>query len=139
MSCKLADAVAAQAKGAVVLYTTTSGTVPTFGYECSGSARWQLENPDEYYSREAVSASTEDALRSVAQVCLSSCQLCQRLLTVWLCRSGTTERTVGQRAQHHDKASAEQHQTSHQPVVAGRHAPCRLPGCWRERASVLTG
>ena len=70
VSRQVADAVAAQAGGAAALYTTASGTVPAFEYQCSGSARWLVENLDEYYSRRAASAFTEHArllqLRSAA-------------------------------------------------------------------------
>jgi hypothetical protein len=98
ISRNMADAVAAQAGQALVLYTTTSGTVPAFEYQCSGSARWLVENLDEYYSRKDASSCTEHAAPSATQVCRSFGSPSRHLLMVGLCRCGTTERMVLRRS-----------------------------------------
>ena len=69
VSRNLADKVAQQAGGIVVLYTSNSGTIPAVEYQCPGSARWQVNNLGECYSRKVASASTEHAPPSAAQVC----------------------------------------------------------------------
>ena len=58
-SCNLAGQIVAPAGAAVVLYASVSDTVPAFEYQCSGSARWLVDNLDEYYSRKAASTPTE--------------------------------------------------------------------------------
>ena len=74
ISRRRADEIAVTAGGAAVLYTSYSGTVSTFEYQCSGSSRWFVDNLGEYYSSRAafaVSASVDatDHPASAAQVC----------------------------------------------------------------------
>ena len=67
ISRDLAGRIVAPAGAAVVLYATVSDTVAAFEYQCSGSARWLVDNLAEYYSRKA--ASTPSEHQGSASIC----------------------------------------------------------------------